>query len=91
MTDQELEKMKRDLKSTQETLNTALKRLEDLENYTESPRVQIRNLEGLFKTLAEEPTSIVGYQNGSLVLTEVGSTRKVYFLINGSWRYVTLT
>jgi len=57
--------------------------------FLKGARVRVDNLEGSFKTLAVAPST--GFQNGSLVLTDISGTRKINVLINGTWYSVTVT
>lgn len=63
--------------------------LQETDNYLESPRVQIRNLEGAFKTLGAAPTA--DFMDGALVLTDISGTRKINVRINKVWYSVTVT
>lgn len=62
----------------------------NLNNVLKSPRVQIDNLEGIFKTLSSAP-DVADYRDGSLVLYESGTTRKIYAKINGAFYSATIT
>lgn len=57
--------------------------------FLKGARVRVDNLEGSFKTLTVAPST--GFQNGSLVLTDISGTRKINVLINGTWYSVTVT
>jgi len=57
--------------------------------FLKGARVRVDNLEGSFKTLTVAPST--GFQNGSLVLTDISGTRKINVLINGAWYSVTVT
>ena len=43
--------------------------------FLKGARVRVDNLEGSFKTLTVAPST--GFQNGSLVLTDISGTRKI--------------
>lgn len=77
-----LEEVSRQLRELQAQSNLATQSLK-------GARVRIDNLEGSFKTLTAAPST--GFQNGSLVLTDIATTRKINVLINGTWYSVTVT
>ena len=66
-------------------------RIFSLEKLLSDGRVRIKNLEGSFKTLAASPTSIPGWEVGSIVLSDISGVRSLHAYINGSWYAVTLT
>lgn len=76
------EEMSRQFKELQAQSNLATQSLK-------GARVRIDNLEGSFKVLTTAPTT--GFQNGSLVLTDISGTRKINVLINGTWYSTTVT
>lgn len=76
------EEMSRQFKELQAQSNLATQ-------YLKGARIRIDNLEGSFKVLTTAPTT--GFQNGSLVLTDISGTRKINVLINGTWYSTTVT
>ena len=66
-------------------------KLDDLRKQTNNPRVVIDNFEGVLKILPAVPTTTQGFRDGSVVLTDVGGTRKIYVYITGAWYSVTVT
>lgn len=67
-------------------------RIRDLETVVFSVRTNIDNLEGNFKILTAEPTaSDTNWDEGSLILTDVSGTRKLFVRINQAWYSVEVT
>lgn len=66
-------------------------RLRNFEQQFLGTRVQIRNLEGAFKVVSKVPDTTSGWLNGSIVLYDDGTNRRLYAYMNGVWRVVTLT
>lgn len=58
-----------------------------------SPRVYFENFEGAFKirTDAEPTSSDIDWKNGTIILTDVGGTKKLFARIGSNWYSVTLT
>ncbi len=78
--------MKRELSAIKETATITRARLD-------SPRVKFKNFEGAFKTRTDaEPTSTdTDWENGTILLTNVSGTQKLFARIDGSWYSATLT
>lgn len=66
------------------------KEINSLKNFILNPRVQIKNLEGTFKTLSSAP-SVSDFMDGSVILYDDGADRKIYAKINGVFYSATLT
>lgn len=66
--------------------------LNALQTSLRSPRVQIKNFEGLFKSAATAPTvTDTNWTDGSMLLSDTGVTRKINVRINGVWYSVAVT
>jgi hypothetical protein len=82
--------MEEDIKKLKDRVDYLEKTLNNLSNSIRNPRVQIENLEGIFKTLASAPLT-TDYRDGALVLYDDGGTRKIYVKINGAFYSATIT
>jgi hypothetical protein len=54
----------------------------------DSPKINPKDLEG-FTILTAAPTYTA--QNGTIVFSDTGAVRKMHIMMNGIWRYITLT
>jgi hypothetical protein len=79
--------MDEDIKKRFIVLETALN---DLSNSIKNPRVQIENLEGVFKTVSVAP-AVEDYRDGVVLLFDDGADRKIYAKLNGVFYSTTIT
>jgi hypothetical protein len=78
------------IKSLEDRLDEAEKKLSAIRNVIFDSRPRIKNFEGTFKILNAVPTDTT-FENGSFVLSDVSGTRKIHVFISGTWYAVTVT
>lgn len=89
MDELQFQQMQKEIETLKKTVARLEASLRETDNYVKAPRVQIKNFEGLFKTLTTAPTT--GFPDGALVFTDIAGTRKINVLINKVWYSVTVT
>lgn len=85
---EQAEKLK--IEKLEEKIRSMGEELGILKTLLNSPRVQIRNLEGALKTIDTAPTG-VDYMDGTVLLYDDGADRKIYVKINDTFYSVAVT